>query len=118
MALEVKDYAHFCCFNLDTLRAMRNLKELELFCTEGTTYSWAMGEAGLEIFADLTGEVREWPEWRVPEITIFWQHGKVQESMHIRGREDLMLEEEDELEKDDNDAGATGGSAGATFGYL
>lgn len=89
----MKDFAYFGYFNLSTLRLMKNLKELKLTVEKGVRYTWGAGEAGVEITRDLEAEVKEWPEWRVPEIRIL-QRETGREIVVIRGREDLVEEEE------------------------
>jgi hypothetical protein len=95
MVLEVKDHAYFGYFNLVTLRGMAALKELELRVENGVRYSWGTGEAANDIFKDLRTEVLEWRDWKVPGLIRIVLAGTGQELCVIRGRRDLLGDDEE-----------------------
>ena len=94
--LDVSDHAYFGYFNLKTLRAMRALQALELRVHTGVKYSWGTGQPADDILRDFTAEVTEWPEWEVPELIRIVQAETGDELCVIRGRGDLVVEEEKE----------------------
>ncbi len=94
LVLEVKDHAYFGYFNLGTLRGMSSLKVLELRAQNGVNNRWGPADAARDILRDLSSEVLEWPDWKMPEIRIL-QAGTGRELFVLKGREDLLPKEQD-----------------------
>jgi hypothetical protein len=95
MVLEIKDHAYFGYFNLSLLRGMRALKELELRVENGVSYAWGPAEAANDIIRDLKTEALEYRDWKMPEVVRIVRAGTGQELHVIRGRGDLLEEEEE-----------------------
>lgn len=94
MVLEVKDHAYFGYFNLSLLRGMRSLRELELRVENWVRYSWRTEGAADDIIRDLRTEVLDYQDWKMPDVIRIVQAGTGQELCVIRGRGDLLVEEE------------------------
>ncbi|KAL3425004.1 hypothetical protein PVAG01_04285 [Phlyctema vagabunda] len=73
MSMEVKDHSYFGHFNMDTIRQMPNLKELDLFSGHGIMYSWDRARNPyVEVLQREFEEVKiEDPGWECPRVRIF-----------------------------------------------
>lgn len=70
MILELRDYAYFGHYNIDTLRSMRKLKTLELRVETGQLFSYDHGDNMLALANQLREEEELHPELGMPPIRI------------------------------------------------
>jgi hypothetical protein len=72
MVLQTKDCAYFGFYNMEILKSMKGLKELEIYAERGEVYRWNAGDRYLSL---LTGDFEEAmevdPGWECPRVRIF-----------------------------------------------
>jgi hypothetical protein len=71
MTLETKDCAYFGHYNMEILKEMSGLRELEIVARRGAVYSWDRGEDFVEkIKMAFEDGRREDPGWICPRVTV------------------------------------------------
>jgi hypothetical protein len=72
MVLQTKDCAYFGFYNMEILKRMKSLRDLEIYADRGVVYRWNDGDRYLNL---LTGDFEEAmevdPGWECPRVRIF-----------------------------------------------
>jgi hypothetical protein len=72
MTIETKDCAYFGHYNMDILKGMKSLRELEIWARKGAVYSWDRGEWFVGVIErDFEVARKEDPGWECPRVKIF-----------------------------------------------
>lgn len=72
LILDVKDCGYFGHFNMDVVKRMRRLKDLEMWGEKRDGYSWARGDAYLNVLLQDFEAAREMdPGWVCPNVRVY-----------------------------------------------
>ena len=91
MSLHVTDYSYFAYYNMDILKEMQNLKELELLAENGPLYGWnPYNQYVITLKENFEESMTQDPEWECPRVRIV---------SRITGEEVAMVEGGAEISK-------------------
>jgi hypothetical protein len=76
MSIVVMDYSYFAHFNMDILKQMKSLRELELLAGDGTVYRWNRGENPYvtTLVNDFAEAAALDPGWECPRVSIVFKY--------------------------------------------